>query len=305
MIIPEIKDEFAPLKKVILGTAEMLGGTPSLEEAYDPKSREHIVAGTFPLEADLIPELEGFRAVLEKYGVDVLRPEVITDYNQIFTRDIGFVIDNTFMISNVIEERNREIEAIEHILESIPDQNLVSLPNGVRIEGGDIMPVNGKIFIGFSGPGDFEYYKVARTNIAGVEYVREQFPDREVHAFELRKSDTEPRDNALHLDCCFQPLGLGHALLYPGGFKNPDDVEFITSLFGQTNIIELSRLEMYDMQSNLFSIAPDVVVSEKGFTRLNRRLRELGYTVEEIKYSETAKMEGLLRCSTLPILRHY
>jgi N-dimethylarginine dimethylaminohydrolase len=57
------------------------------------------------------------------------------------------------------------------------------------------------------------------------------------------------------------------------------------------------------MNSNVFSIAPDVVVSEKNFTRLNNWLRENDFTVEEIPYAEIAKQEGLLRCSTLPLIR--
>jgi N-dimethylarginine dimethylaminohydrolase len=60
---------------------------------------------------------------------------------------------------------------------------------------------------------------------------------------------------------------------------------------------------MYEMNSNVFSIAPDVVVSEKSFTRLNAWLRDNGFTVEEISYGEIAKQEGLLRCSTLPLIR--
>jgi N-dimethylarginine dimethylaminohydrolase len=35
--------------------------------------------------------------VLKKYEVNVFRPKLIKDYNQIFTRDIGFVIDNFFL----------------------------------------------------------------------------------------------------------------------------------------------------------------------------------------------------------------
>ena len=60
---------------------------------------------------------------------------------------------------------------------------------------------------------------------------------------------------------------------------------------------------MYDMNSNIFSIDTDVVVSEKNFTRLNNWLRGNGFVVEEIPYAEIAKQEGLLRCSTLPLIR--
>ena len=60
---------------------------------------------------------------------------------------------------------------------------------------------------------------------------------------------------------------------------------------------------MYQMNSNVFSIAPVVVISEKNFTRLNTWLRSQDITVEEVPYGEIAKQEGLLRCSTLPLIR--
>jgi N-dimethylarginine dimethylaminohydrolase len=60
---------------------------------------------------------------------------------------------------------------------------------------------------------------------------------------------------------------------------------------------------MYDMNSNIFSISPEVVISEKNFTRLNRWLREQGFTVEEVPYAEISKQEGLLRCTTMPLIR--
>ena len=126
---------------------------------------------------------------------------------------------------------------------------------------------------------------------------------REVHAFELRKSDDDPFANALHLDCCFQPIGTSHAIMYPGGFKNSDDADFLKSFFGEHNIIEISAEEMYYMFSNVFSISPEVIVSEKNFTRLNNELRKKGFIVEEVPFSEISKQEGLLRCATMPLIR--
>ena len=58
------------------------------------------------------------------------------------------------------------------------------------------------------------------------------------------------------------------------------------------------------MNANVFSVSEEVIISEKGFTRLNEVLRNKGFTVEEVKYSEIAKMEGLLRCSTMPLIRY-
>ena len=133
--------------------------------------------------------------------------------------------------------------------------------------------------------------------------MQKTFPERAVVSFELNKSDIDPRANALHLDCCFQPIGKDQALLYPEGFKNQEDVQFLIDYFGSKNIIELDREEVYEMTSNVFSISSNVIVSEKRFVRLNNELRQRGFTVEEIKYREIGKMSGLLRCSTLPLRR--
>jgi len=57
------------------------------------------------------------------------------------------------------------------------------------------------------------------------------------------------------------------------------------------------------MYSNVFSISEDIVISEKNFKRLNNWLRQRGFTVEEVPYAEVSKQGGLLRCSTLPLIR--
>ena len=93
------------------------------------------------------------------------------------------------------------------------------------------------------------------------------------------------------------------AIIYEGGFRNNKDVDYLNNYFGSDNLIKISQEEMYNMNSNVFSISEDIIVSEKGFNRLNSILREKGFIVEEISFSETAKMEGLLRCSTLPLHR--
>jgi len=74
-------------------------------------------------------------------------------------------------------------------------------------------------------------------------------------------------------------------------------------LFGKENLFHITRDEMYHMNSNVFSIDENVVVSERNFTRLNQWLRKNDFIVEEIPYAEIAKQEGLLRCSTLPLIR--
>lgn len=305
MIQINIQNETAPLEAVVLGTAVSFGGTPAITETNDPKSVEHIRAGTFPKEESLIPEMEAFAAVLEKHDVEVFRPDVIPNYNQIFSRDIGFVIDDRFIIPLITRNRRDEIKGIQKVVDQIAPANILRPAGHERLEGGDVMPWNGHIFVGYSEQPDFDQYIVARTNVAGVDFLRTSFPHWEVHAFQLVKSDTDPRENALHLDCCFQPIGSNQAILYPGGFKDRKDVDFLRRFFGIENIIEVTREEMYEMNCNVFSISEQVVVSDGAFTRLNTELRKRGFIVEEVPYREISKMEGLLRCSTLPLRRKH
>lgn len=298
-----VTDETSRLKAVILGTALSNGPTPTIEEAYDPKSLEHIKAGTYPVESDMVKEMDAFNEVFQKYGVEVYRPQIIENYNQIFSRDIGFVIDDVFIKANILPDRERELDAIQYVIDRMDPNKVVRPPEEVHIEGGDVMLWNDHIFIGTYKGSDYKDFITARTNMQGVQYIKDLFPHKKVKEFDLVKSKIEPRDNALHLDCCFQPVGKNMGIIYKSGFREEADYMYLVDLFGQENLFHITREEMYYMNSNVFSIDTNVVVSERNFTRLNNWLRENGFTVEEIPYGEISKQEGLLRCSTLPLIR--
>lgn len=303
MIQLNIKNETDTLRAVVLGIANDNGPVPDVSDAYDPKSREHILAGTYPKEADMIAEMEAFAAVLKRYGVKVFRPNIIPNTNQIFTRDIAFVIEDRFYQSNILPDRENEFDAIGHVIGQIDLGKVIVPPEEVHIEGGDVMPWNDYIFVGTYTAPDYPHYITARTNVAAVEFLRSEFPNKIVKSFELRKSNTNAKENALHLDCCFQPVGREKAILHKNGFLVEEEYNWLVNYFGRDNIFEITKDEMYDMFSNVFSISENVVVSERNFTRLNNWLRNQGFTVEEVPYAEIAKQEGLLRCSTLPLVR--
>jgi len=299
----KVNNETDMLKEVIVGISNDMGGVPNIEDCYDPKSKQHVLAGTYPNEKDCEKELYALVQVLEKYDVKVYYPDNIKDVNQIFTRDVAFVIDDKIVLSNVIVNRSKELYGFNRIISDIPDESVVILPNEARIEGGDIILCNSFVFVGYSEEQDFNKFQVSRTNRAGLEFLQNSFSNKEIKGFELTKSDKNPRENSLHLDCCFQPIGSNSAILYKKGFKNKFDVDFIVKYFGVDNIIEITREEMYNMNSNIFSISENIIISEESFSRVNSELRKRGFIVEEVPYFEIAKMEGLLRCSTLPLNR--
>lgn len=299
-----VNNENSKLKTVVLGTSEGFGATPFIEDCYDPKSKESVKKGIYPTQANIKKEFDAILKVFKKYNIEVIRPEKIENCNQVFARDVAFVIEDKFVCSNIIEDREKEIYALQHkIINKINPKKVINLPEDSHVEGGDVMLYNDYIFVGTYRGDNYSQYKTARTNYKAVRMLREYFPNKKVVAFELKKDNDNPHDNILHLDCCFQPVGDGKAIIYKEGFIFQDDVEFIENLFGKGNLFEVTKEEMYMMFPNIFSISPDVVISEKNFTRLNDQLRAWGITVEEVPYFEISKMGGLLRCTTMPLRR--
>lgn len=298
-----VQNETSRLRTVVLGLPQSNGPTPTLAETYDSKSYESVKNGVYPSQESITAEMGAFEKILKKHGVEVLRPNLVENCNQIFSRDVGFVIDDKIVVSNVIPDRQEEIDAYEDIYSHIHYKQIYNLPEMVHVEGGDVVLWNEYIFVGQYAFSDYPQVKTARTNTLAIDYLRMIFPDKKIVPLNLRKSDTDPREGILHLDCTFMPVGRDKAIIYKPGFINPRDAEMLVNLFGKDNVLELTQEEMYWMNSNIFSIAPDIVVVEEHFTRLKAWLESWGATVETVPYREISKMGGLLRCSTLPLRR--
>ena len=179
-LVCTVNNEWDTLRKVIVGIATSWGPNPTAQQAVDPKSREHILAGTYPISSDVYQELEGLVTVLKEHGVEVFRPENSSDLNQVFARDVGAVIENKLIKSSMIAERAPEWLGVSGIFSHTPLENILIPPSGVRIEGGDIMPMDDEIWVGYSEEEDFQKYKTARTNKKALVWLQEQFPEKYV-----------------------------------------------------------------------------------------------------------------------------
>ena len=73
MLKLNIKNETSRLRAVVLGIAKNNGPVPKVQDCYDPKSIQHVVAGTYPKEEDMDIEMEAVASILEKYNVEVFR----------------------------------------------------------------------------------------------------------------------------------------------------------------------------------------------------------------------------------------
>ncbi|KGO00061.1 cytochrome C biogenesis protein CcmF [Porphyromonas macacae] len=302
--IPHVTNETARLKKVVLGLPDSIGPVPSLSETYDAKSYEAVEKGVFPSQNSIIREMNALLNVLNKYDVEVVRPEPLNDYNQVFARDVAFTIDNTLFVSNLIEDRAKETNAFSNIFASICNGHLERLPEKIHAEGGDVLLYDDILFIGTYLASDYSSYKTARTNQYAIDFFRERFPDKTIVPLQLCKHDSDPYRSVLHLDCAFQPVSKGRALIYRKGFLHENEVAQIDEIFGRDNLFEVTPEEAYYMNTNVFSISPEVIITEEKFVRLNEHLRnQWEMTVETVPYAEISKMGGLLRCSTMPLVR--
>ncbi len=293
-----IQDEYSRLARVIIGrgapyqrdkkqVAAEMAQFPLLP---DTARREEVLALTYPTEQALLREYSDYSATLQKHGVEVLLCEPAAAYSFDYTcpRDIGFVIGEFFFVANMaVPSRIDEIETIRHHLAGIDAANILRPPDGALLEGGDIVQLDAStVLVGYN----------RRSNRAGFEYLRDFFAPLGITAL--------PQPHVqLHLDCCLNPLGLGHLLIHPESLRGDD--EAVRRRLLQYRWIEVDAVEREHLATNLLSIAPDTIIARnhESCSRVNRTLGELGYRVEAIGFDGVPATGGSFRCASLPLLR--
>lgn len=292
MHIPlNIKNETAQLDIVILGIAEDLAGPGELS----PKGEFHLDHGSYPTQEDILQEINTFESALMQNGVKVFRPVNMKNKVQLFTRDLGFVIGDEFFVANMSENRKDEVKCIGYLIELFDPEKIIRLDKmqGIDVEGGDIVLTDEVIYVGLS----------ERTNHAAYEFLKERFKGkRKVEAVKIIIDKNNHRAHALHLDCVFQPLGNRHAIVYKDGIKNC--VDFVKNLdYPEENIFYVDQQQFIRMFPNIFSISENTVIIEREFIELKYWLLEKGFKVCEVNFKQISKLNGLLRCATLPLVR--
>ncbi len=293
-------DENSQLKELVVGNSYNFKSQINFRDLYDPISLYHYLKGSFPNKYKLQNQISKFKKILIKYDIKIHDLEFLNT-NQIFVRDLGFVIENKFFISSILPDREFEVNGLKKILKQI--KNIVKLPKNAHIEGGDVVLDNDHIFIGYYAQKDYKNQITARTNKKAIKLLRGFFPNKKTIPLEIIKSPHLPTQNALHLDCCFQPISENKAVICFEAFKNPLELNYLVNLYGKKNIFQITLKEMTKLYSNFFSINKNTVISDKRFYRLNNWFKKIGLKVEKIDYSEISKLGGLFRCSTLPLIR--
>ena len=206
--------------------------------------------------------------------------DITKSTKQVYTKDVAFVIDNILFISKMsLKEREEEIEPIKKLA---VEQKLDYYIMQNNIEGGDVAVSDKVIFVGVSN----------RTNLEAIEELKGILKlkriDKEVIPINFDK-------NMLHLDCVFSLLGKKSAVVSPYVYDKDIIKKYIE------NIIEVTKEDADNLGTNFVYLGDNKLVTSN--INVGNKLKDLGYDVKILDYTEIVKGEGSIDCSTLALLR--
>jgi N-dimethylarginine dimethylaminohydrolase len=293
-----ISDEFSRLRQVIIGRgspyqrdkAQVAREMAEFPLLPDTERREAVLALDYPTEEILLREYARYVGALEKYGVEVLRanPQAAYSFDYTCPRDTGFVIGDLFFVANMaVPSRVDEYRTIQHHLDNIDSASIVRPPQDCLLEGGDVIIVDaGTILVGYN----------QRSNRRGYEFLKDYLTPLGYCVLPVPHTQ-------LHLDCCLNPLGLGHLLIHPDSLAGIDDET--SRVMQKFEWIPVDAIEREHLATNVLSIDPRTIIARNhaAYARVNRVLTDLGYTVEAIEFDGVPATGGSFRCASLALNR--
>ena len=271
------QNEYGTLQKVVLCEPQYM----EIKEVINDVQKKYINDN---IDRSLaISQHQIFEQTLRNAGVEVIKLRPSKDHpEQVFTRDIGFTLGNRLFISEMANPiRQGEEKVLAHWMNE-HDISYKKLSTH-SIEGGDVIVDGNRVFIGISD----------RTCMNAVQALQSELPD-----FEILPIPFNPK--YLHLDCVFNILSSKDALIYPDAL-DPKIVDLLSSMY---HLIEVSESEQFSMGTNVLSIGHNRVFSLPINHDVNHQLRQHGYQVLEVDFSEIIKSGGSFRCCSMPIVRH-
>ncbi len=281
-----VTSETGRLRSVIIGYPDNFHKIPPA--IINETQKQYYFGPDRPTRERVMAELDDFKQTLASHGVAVLQPEPLDNVpDQLMTRDIGVVIGDTFVVTQMARESRRdEWLGLLPILDQMGTQRVIKVPDDIVVEGGDVIVDNGRILVGLS----------QRTGPEGAAYLASRFPQFEVVPVPLKQlADGE---NVLHLDCSFVPVGQRSALVYPDGLA-----QMPAAIADQYDLIEVTKAEQQILATNVLSISPTQVIARTRASRVNAEMRRRGLKVIELPFDDPPKTGGSFRCCSLPLWR--
>jgi dimethylargininase len=213
-----------------------------------------------------------YEMLLEKLGARVISMPPEPDLpDSMFVEDPAIVLDEVAVILPLgTESRRAEAATIERALAPFRSIEHVTLPG--TMEGGDVLRIERKVFVGLS----------QRTNEEGVRQLRAILAR---YGYEVIPVTVT---GCLHLKSAVTSLGFGTLLANRAWFD--------PAPFGACAWIDVAPEEPH--AANALSIG-DTVIFPASFPRTRARIETRGFRVMPLDISELQKAESGLTCSSL------
>lgn len=317
-----VESEFAPLRTVVLAQSEM--AAPEQPEDGDlqfltPKFRDQAKTMAGRDHAIAYPERQGlwekerdtFQAVLEKHGVEVLRPRQLTSaektaagargYANFFARDPFFVVGALVIEGSMrFLHRRQEVLPIRDIMRErvYPDDCIyVAAPRpeiaaaddrtlgpGPFIEGGDVLVLGTHIFVGNSG---------LASNALGIRWLAKLL---QPHGYTVEPVRLAP--DILHLDCAIGLVREGLMTVCETAL-----LDGVPERLRGWDRVYVSSEDATLLATNGLPLSPSVYVTDPAFRSIGDQIGAHGVDVEYVDFQITRGFGGAFRCSTQPLLR--
>lgn len=267
--------EYGTLKKVILCPPEFMAIEEPINEVQKQYEDENIDRKL------ALSQHAEFERRLREHGVEVIKLTPSSEFpEQVFTRDIGFTVGDQVFVADMAEDiRQGEEEILKNWLKS---QDILFQSASDCMEGGDVIVHHDTVYTGIS----------SRTCEDACESLDAKLPDHRIVNIPFD-------EQYLHLDCVFNILSNEKALVFPPAF----DKETLDTLAASFDLIEVSEEEQFSLGTNVLSVGNGNIFSLPQNQKVNEALRENGFHVIEVDFSEIIKSGGSFRCCSMPIER--
>ncbi|MFB6504225.1 MULTISPECIES: dimethylarginine dimethylaminohydrolase family protein [unclassified Streptomyces] len=314
-----VESEFAPLRTVVLARSEF--ATPA-DARNSPETRFLPDPGAIAFTGDLRDadparqsrweaERDALGEVLVSYGVEILRPRLLTSAEKAFAGSAGyanfFARDPFFTIGDHVIEgsmrfAHRRVEVLpmrglfaERVLTTgaryvatpmpeVPEEHDPALGPGPFLEGGDVLVLGRHVFVGTSG---------LASSPAGIAWLAHYLAP-----FGYTVESVRLRPDILHLDCALGLVREGLLVACPDAF-----LDGIPERLRAWDRIEVSLAETARLATNGLPVDPDTYVTDPEFAHIGEQLKRRGITVEYVDFSVSRSFGGSFRCSTQPLRR--
>lgn len=216
---------------------------------------------------------EAYVEALRRCGLDVTVLEADEDHpDSVFVEDTAIVTDRVAIISRPSpKSRQSEIVSMcKTITKLFKDVRKIEAPG--TLEGGDVMRIGSRFFIGLSG----------RTNKEGAQQLIAHLQDYGYEGYMVEM------EGLLHLKTGVSTLGdnailVDHLLAATGQFRSYQHIQVVAEEAYAANCIRVN----------------DYVLFARGFPKTKKELVEAGFNLIELDMSEFMKLDGGLSCLSL------